>query len=152
MTQVNEYLETAVMTAPAPQLHLMTVDATLKAARKALLAMDEGRQGVAMRALERAREGVTELLGGLREEVAPALVRRQKAIFLFVYRSLALAQLLQRPEEIQDAVRVLEIHRQTWVDLTRQLSLLGDESASPWSRDHSDSLSTGGPHTRSWTT
>jgi hypothetical protein len=49
---------------------------------------------------------------------------------------MALSQLLQRIDELDDAIRILDVHRQTWTDLLRQLTHAG----------------TGGPHIRSWVT
>lgn len=139
MEAVREYLETQVLTASPYRLHLMVVDGALRFARMGLAALEAEDWETMDLALSRSRECVSELLAGLREETQSDVVDAQKALFAFVYRSIALADPERSPQRIEDAVRVLEIHRETWLELGSALDEVaaGDVPA---------------PHARSWTT
>ena len=139
MESMREYLETQVLTATPYRLHLMVVDGALRFARTGLSAMESGDWETLDLALSRSRDCVSELLSGLRSETPSDLVDSVKSLFAFVYRSLALADPERNPQRIADAIRVLEMHRETWIELGEQLGRPTDENIPA-------------PHARSWTT
>jgi flagellar secretion chaperone FliS len=141
VSQVAEYLESQVLTAGPHRLHLMVVEGAIRFARRAVDALEAGRWEELDTALSRSRECVGELLGGLDFDRSPDLADRLKALFTFVYRNLALADSERSPQRIRDALRVLEIHRQTWIEVGEQLA-----------RDSAGDSSVPTPHARSWTT
>ena len=115
---VNEaYLEARVLSAKPEHLHLMVVDGALKFARQAILAQDRQDWGAAHNALNRSRDCVNELLVGLNPEHMPEVAKSLQGLFVFVYQSLSKADLLRDPQLIRDAIRPLEIHRQTWQEV-----------------------------------
>ncbi|MDZ4689406.1 MAG: flagellar export chaperone FliS [Planctomycetaceae bacterium] len=141
MSQVAEYLESQVLTAGPHRLHLMVVDGAIRFARRGLEALDAHRWEDLFTALSRSRDCVAELLGGLDADQSPDLAARLKALFAFVYRNLALADTERNAQRIRDAIRILEIHRETWLELGEQLI-----------RESAPGPSVPTPHARSWTT
>jgi flagellar protein FliS len=141
VSQVAEYLESQVLTASPHRLHLMVVDGAIRFARRAEMALEMHRWDELDAALSRSRDCVAELLGGLDAEQSPDLADRLKALFAFVYRNLALADSERNAPRIQDAIRILEIHRETWIEVGEQLvkEAAGDSSVPT-------------PHARSWMT
>ncbi len=117
----NEYLETQVMTAPGPQLHLMVVDGSIRFARQGKLALQEKDFELSHECLNRSREFLSEMISGLNPEVAPEMVGSLKQLFAYIYRELALADINHQPEHIDNAIQVLEKHRAAWVELIEQL-------------------------------
>lgn len=142
MIRGDEYLETQVMTAPPHQLHLMVVDGAIRFAQRGAQALQEHDFEAAHFALNSSREFVSELIAGLDASQSPELVERLRALFAFVYRSLAMADLHHDVGQIGDALKILEMHREAWRSLMEQLPA---------------EKSTGGPHAptgeaRSWMT
>lgn len=116
-----EYLETQVMTATPHQLHLMVVDGALRFARQGKLSLEENDYEMAHMALAQSRDFMNELLGGMDEKKSPELVDQMKGLFVFIFKSLAAADLEKKPEFAQDAISILEKHRETWVELGEKL-------------------------------
>jgi flagellar secretion chaperone FliS len=141
VSNVAEYLEAQVLTASPHRLHLMVVDGAIRFARRALDALTGERWEELDTALSRSRDCLAELVGGLDAGQTPDLTVRMKSLFAFVYRSLVLADLERSPGRIQDALRILEIHRETWLELGEELA-----------RQHAAGESIPTPHARSWTT
>jgi len=121
MTATEEYLENQVMTASPHQLHLMVVDGAIRFARQGQEALEESRWEAVRWSLTKARNCLTELLGGIKAEAAPELAERTKAIFMFVYRNLAVAEIEHNIAAVQDSLKLLQLHRETWVELGRKL-------------------------------
>ncbi len=121
MTATEEYLENQVMTASPHQLHLMVVDGAIRFARQGLEALEESRWEAVRWSLTKARNCLTELLGGIKAEAAPELAERTRTIFMFVYRNLAVAEIEHNIAAVQDSLKLLQMHRETWVELGRKL-------------------------------
>lgn len=139
MESVREYLETQVLTASPHRLHLMVVDGALRFARRGLQALENQDWESLEASLSRSRDCVTELIAGLRADASEELMTSLKALFAFVFRNLAIADPQRDPQLIRDAIRVLEIHRETWIALGEQLH---DSAPSDIPQ----------PHAMSWTT
>jgi flagellar secretion chaperone FliS len=119
---VSEYLETQVLTASPHRLHLLVVDGALRFAQQALMALEDQNWEAFERALSRSRDCVTELLGGLRDDAGVEVVDSLKALFAYVFRCLAYADPQRDAQLIRDAIRVLELHRETWLELGEKLA------------------------------
>jgi flagellar protein FliS len=115
----DDYLQTQVLTASPHRLHLMVIDGALRHAARAELSLSAGDFETAHLALNKCREFVAELLSGLDAGPAPELVDRLKNLFLFVYRNLAEADRRRNAALVRDAMKILEMHRETWVDVGR---------------------------------
>lgn len=118
---MNDYLENRVMTASREMLHLMVVDGALRHCESAREAVTEKDREWAWRAFSAARAHVVELIGG----VAPddnEVCANMRSLFQFVYRELMHAETEHSIERIDSAVRVLNVHRETWAMLMEQLA------------------------------
>lgn len=138
MSVTESYLETRVMTAAPAHLHLMVVDGALRFARKALACLEERDFETAHFSFNRSRQCVNELVVGLDGEQGAEMVDRLRQLFIFVHRNLTQADLLHNPQLARDAIRVLELHRETWQELVEQLPRQApvsapSESAFSWS-------------------
>lgn len=119
----DAYLESRILTAAPYQLHLLVVEAALRHARKAREALEERDFEVSYFGLTKARECVDELIFGLNNDPIPDLSEGMKQLFLFVHRSLRMADLTHDPALIADAIRILEMHRDNWVLAIERASL-----------------------------
>lgn len=110
------YLETQIKTAAPQKLRLMLIEGAMRLAAQARAAHLSGAGEQCSAYLERARDIVTELIAGIHPEKTP-LNETVRALYAFIFRSLAEAQLLHEVKKIDDALRVLQEERQTWLQL-----------------------------------
>lgn len=115
------YLETDILTAPPHKLHLMMVEAAIRFARRAHDRFDAGEDEEAGELLIRSQRIVTELINGLDRERSPELVKKITSIYLFILRSLTESSLYRDLGKLDDAIRVLDIQRETWRQLCGQV-------------------------------
>jgi flagellar secretion chaperone FliS len=116
----DEYLVTEVMTATPQKLHLMLIDAALRQCERARRLWTEGDDNGAGRSLERSQEIVSELLASLNYGENPELTGRIAGIYNFVFRSLVAAHIHREENSLADAVRLLEIERETWKQIVER--------------------------------
>ena len=121
MPNDDAYLETRVMTASREQLHLMVVDGAIRHCWAAEDAFKAGDREAKWRALSEATKHVGELLGGL-TDVEDEFVDSLRGLFKFALRQLAMADAEDDPAKLASAVRVLELHRETWAALMDRLA------------------------------
>lgn len=148
MAATDEYLENQVLTASPHQLHLMVLDGAIRFARQGMAAMSDGSGESVRWALQRARNCVSDLIGAIKPQTAPELAEPQKQLFLNVYWNLAVAEIERNPERIEVGLRILQMHRETWVELGRKLQVSGPSAAAKRSSILEPHLATG----RSWMT
>ena len=117
----NEYLESKVLTASGPQLHLMVVEGAIRFARQGKESLEKQDYELSHERLTRSREFVTELISGLNPEMAPEMITTLKELFAYIYRNLALADIKLEVEPIETALTLLNSHRETWLELVQQL-------------------------------
>jgi flagellar protein FliS len=110
----NPYLRDAVMTATAEQLHLMLYDGAIRFALQGRDAMLKKDYETMYLRLTRAQNIIIEMLNGLNYEVNAELCERMASIYNFIYRKLVDACVHRQTEDLDDAVRVLRIERETW--------------------------------------
>jgi flagellar protein FliS len=124
-----QYLENQVLSASPYQLHLMVIDGALRFSKHARIYMEEKDWENSHLAVGNAQDFISELICGLKDNQAPEVVANLKALFVFAYRNLVQAELMRDTKFIDNAIRVLEIHRETWVELQqRMLEELGADS------------------------
>lgn len=122
MNAAQEYLEARVMTAPKQSLHLLVVDGALRHARRAEEALESGDRESAHRAINDSSAFVGELINGLDHKAAPEIVANLASLFTFVYRRLVEADVYGSVEKIRDAIKILGIHREGWVEVLEKCS------------------------------
>jgi flagellar biosynthetic protein FliS len=122
----NEYLETKILTATPRQLHLIVVDQAIRHAAAAQSALEQGDLEKAHFALDDARKFISELIAGLDPRQSPEIVDNLRGLFAFAHRNLVEAELHRDAQRVEHALRILRLHRDTWLALCEKL---GQDSA-----------------------
>jgi flagellar protein FliS len=117
----DDYLEIQVRTASPEKLHLMVIEGALRYGKQGLEALNQGNFERSFETLSRCRDCVAELLSGIKAEPDAELAEKLRAVFVFVHKQLAAGDLNHDPRPIQDALTVLEVHRDTWRELIQRL-------------------------------
>jgi len=111
----SEYLRTKILTASPEELQLMLYDGAIKFTEEARLAISEGRLEEAHAASVRAQNIVLELSSSLDHEAEPELCGKLASLYNFIYRRLIEANLKRDVIPIDDALKILNYQRETWV-------------------------------------
>lgn len=117
----NQYLRTKVLTATPEQLQLMLYDGAVRFAEQARVALLQKNRDQSYTLIVRAQKIISELLSGLRHEVAPEICGKLASLYTFCYRKLIDANLHHRVEDLDEALGILRYQRETWVLLLDQL-------------------------------
>jgi flagellar secretion chaperone FliS len=122
----DNYLTTEVTTAPPQKLHLMLIEAALRFSERARRHWEAHEDELALDSLLHAQEVVNELMCGLNRELDSALVGKAAALYLFVFRCLVEAGHRHDGKKLADAIRVLEIDRETWRQVCEKMAVHHD--------------------------
>jgi len=127
----NPYLRDAVMTASPEQLQLMLYDGAIRFASQGRDAIVNKDYEESFNKLTRAQHIILEMLNGLNYEVNEELCRRVASIYNFLYRKLVDACVKRNPGDVDDALKVLRIERETWQLLVDKVNRIrnGEEPA-----------------------
>ncbi len=117
----NEYLRSAILTAPPEQLQLMLYDGAIRYARQGIAGIEEADWEKAFNGFSRAQKIVLEMLNALNYDVDRELCTRMAGLYNFVYRRLVEASVQRDPKIGQDALDILEYQRETWMMLIKKL-------------------------------
>lgn len=112
-TARDHYLTTEVMTAPPQKLQLMLIEGAIRFGQQTRDLWREKRDEQALESLTRCRRIVTEIIGS----VKPAggdLARNVRSIYAYLFRLLTEANRERNEQKLADALRILEIERDTW--------------------------------------
>ncbi len=115
------YLRDAVMTASQEQLQLMLYDGAIRFARQGREALENEEFEKAFERLSRAQKIILEMQQGLNFDVDRELCERMSGLYMFAYRKLVDACCKHQIQDVDEALRVLEYERQTWVMLMENL-------------------------------
>ncbi len=129
----DEYFTTQVLTAPPQKLHLMVIEAAIRAAEQAQKNWNDEDRGISCESLIRAQECVAQLLAGLNRESGLPLVDKLASLYVFVLRRLRDANLHRDSQALDEALKILTMERQTWQMVCQRTA--GGEPAAP-SEDH----------------
>ncbi|MBN2582894.1 MAG: flagellar export chaperone FliS [Planctomycetes bacterium] len=130
VNQNRAYIETQVLTARPEQLTLLLLDGAIRFAEQAKGHIADNNFDGSYQCLSKSEQIVMELLNSLRPENAPELCRQQAGLYLFIYQKLVEANMRRDAERIDEAVRVLQTLRETWIMLIEKLqNECGDERA-----------------------
>lgn len=121
MTGTDAYLSTQVRTASPYRLHLMVVEGAIRYGKLGAESLESGEQETAHLALGQSRDFVAELIGGLNDEYDPELTKRMKQLFFFAYVNLAEGERDRDLTKVRDALKILQMHYETWVELGTKL-------------------------------
>src|SRR5262245_46891330 len=114
MKPMHDYLATEVMTATPEKLQLMLVEAALRFGNRTRLAWREGDLEAGHEFLVKCQNVVAEMLAGLDQSSGSDLVRKVAAVYVFVYQALLAAGVNRSELKLGEAMRVLEVERDTW--------------------------------------
>ncbi len=117
----NNYLVTEAMTAAPQRLQLMLIDGAIRFAQNARQHLQAGRNEEAGEAIIRCQEIVTELICGLNPSEQPDLVHRIRGVYMFVFRALTAAHVTHDDGKLAEALKILQIERQTWREVCQRL-------------------------------
>jgi flagellar protein FliS len=110
----NRYLDGRVATASQPELQLMLLEGALRFGRQARQLWDDpGQQIESDRLLRRTldiAEELTRSVGGGKPEAS----NRLEEEYAFAFRALTAAQVGRDVAQLDAALRILAIHRETW--------------------------------------
>jgi flagellar protein FliS len=117
----EKYLATEVLTAPPQKLQLMLVEAAIRFVERARQHWRAKQPEQGTEALVRAEDILGELMAGLKRDIDSDLVGKTAAVYLFVFRSLMEANFRKDEGKLDDALRVLEVERDTWRQVCARL-------------------------------
>lgn len=121
----DTYFDTQVLTAPPQKLQLMLIDGALRYGRQAADHWREGRIYEGGEALIGCQRIVAELLRSMKPEMAPALVEKVSDVYRFVFRTLVEAGIKRDAGKLAEAMRLLDIERETWRQVCERLAAQG---------------------------
>jgi flagellar protein FliS len=127
----DNYLKTQILTAPPEKLQLMLYEGAIRFAGQAREKLAESDYEASYELLVRAQNIVLELICGLRPEHNPSLCNKMAAVYSFIYRRLVEANVHHDAAAIGDAVEVLSIQRDIWVELLDKLAEERSAQAAP---------------------
>ena len=129
----NQYLRDAVMTATPEQLQLMLYDGVIRLAMQARDAIEAKNYETSYEKLTRAQNIILEMQNGLNYDVNRPLCERVASIYGFLYRKLVDANVKRDLSDIDDALKILRLERETWQILVDKVSRVreGCEAAPP---------------------
>jgi flagellar protein FliS len=118
----NQYLNSEILSAAPQKLHLLLIEAVMRALRRGKQHWQCGENDRACAALIRAQQMLCEILGGFNREVNPALVKRMSNLYTFVFRLIVDGNRYHDQQKLDDALRILEIERGTWQAVCEELA------------------------------
>jgi flagellar protein FliS len=121
-TGSDAYLRTQILTAPPEKLQLMLYEGAIKFASQAREKITEKNWEASCELLIRAQDIILELLAGLRPQVNQSLCGKMASLYLFTYRRLVDANIEHDTKLIDDALEVLRMQRDTWIELLGKLA------------------------------
>jgi flagellar protein FliS len=117
----DSYREGEILTAPPQRLHLLLVEAAIRYTERTRQLWQQNQNDAAFEALVRAQQIVSEILAGIKVTDEFPLARKVAAIYTFIFRSLVQAGYTREEKYLNDALRVLNIQRETWEEVCRRL-------------------------------
>lgn len=121
LPQHLQYLESKVLTASPPRLHLMLVEGALRFGRQAEAELNAGNPAGAVEPLGRLLDIAGELLAGVRQAKSE-VNGKLAALYWFVFRRASEATMNSSSTALADVMRVLELERQTWQQVCEKLN------------------------------
>jgi flagellar secretion chaperone FliS len=108
------YLVTEVTTATPQKLQLMLINAIIQAVHKAQKYWLNQDRKEARKHLGRAKDILYDIFNGFDFKANSELVNKVAAVYLFIYRTLTYADIDDDLNKLEEALRILEIERDTW--------------------------------------
>lgn len=116
----SSYLEAQILTATPQKQRLMLIEGAIRFGRQTLRLWEENDDEHALEALTSTRGIVSELISSISIQ-EDDLTRRVAAIYVFIFKTLTEAQLKRSAANIQEALDILAIERETWQLVCEQM-------------------------------
>ncbi len=116
---VSRYQAVQINTSSPGELLVALYDGLFRFLNAAKFAFQKGQRGPAAEALSKAHAIVTELYVTLDHSVAPELCRNLEALYDFSMHRIVEANLRNKPEAIDDVIRVLTPVREAFTTVVR---------------------------------
>lgn len=116
----ESYLVTEVMTATPQKLQLMLIDAAIRSAERGRRHWLAKENEPAFQCLIRAQQIVGEMLSSLDYEAQSDFVKNVAGVYLFIFRSLMEASCHRDEKKLDEALRVLNVERETWLQICQK--------------------------------
>ncbi|MEM6654231.1 MAG: flagellar export chaperone FliS [Planctomycetota bacterium] len=147
MSTNRQYLENRVNTASPAQLHLMLIDGAIRFAGEAADRYEANDVDAASRPLRRAMDIASELLASVRHSETE-LNQKLASLYEFVFTRLTMAFVNTDRDKLAEAVRILEVQRETWRQACEKSSGASSHGASaPGPTSEAPGDPPRGPHT-----
>ncbi len=111
----DAYLRTKVLTAPPEQLRLMLLDGAVRFATQGRDALIRKDYEEVFNGFTQARDIVIELATTINDQPDPELAVQVRSLYLFIFQQLVNASFQKDVELANEAIRLLEYERETWV-------------------------------------
>jgi flagellar biosynthetic protein FliS len=130
MNAPRAYLETEVATACPPKLRLLLLEAALRLARRSLSSGEKPLPEEVCRDLGSLKKILLHLFTSLERE-NDEVARNITRVYLFLFCTVAEAELAGETHKIRDVEQVLQIECETWRTLTQRYLAEVDTSRTP---------------------
>ncbi|MBC7834272.1 MAG: flagellar export chaperone FliS, partial [Phycisphaerales bacterium] len=120
---VNTYLRTKVLTSTPEELRLLLLDGAMKFARQGRAAMEAKDIQGTFSGFSQCRNIVMELINSVRPEIDPDLAKRVTSLYTFIYSRILTASMEKNFGAADEAIKLLEYERETWVMLMDKLAI-----------------------------
>ncbi len=110
----NQYLESKVLTASQPQLHMMLLEGALRFGRNA---KEMWTDGADFHEVDQELERTADLIDELTHGAASAdteISQQLEEQYAFMYRELAACRINQDPQRLDTCLQLLTFQRETW--------------------------------------
>jgi flagellar protein FliS len=118
----DNYLSTVVKTAAPQKLQWLLVEAALRSANRAREFWRQDSNEAAMESIVHAQNVLGQMLAAIDREGGGELATRVSTVYEFIFRSLVKAGHQRDEQSLAEAVRVLEIERETWRQLCEKIA------------------------------
>ncbi len=118
----DNYLSTVVKTAAPQKLQWLLIEAALRSANCAREFWRQGDNERATEAIVHAQSVLGQMLAAIDREGGGELASRVSTVYEFIFRSLVKAGHRRDEQSLGEAIRVLEIERETWRQLCAKIA------------------------------
>ncbi len=116
---LNRYKNVQVKTSSPGEILVMLYDGVFRFLGEARTCMQAGDRTRAAERISRSHAILQHLLFGLNHEVAPELCQNLQNLYLFCMRQIVEANIQQKPENIDNALTVLQPLREAWTTVVK---------------------------------
>ena len=117
----NPYLKTKIMTANAEELRLLLFDGAIKFCNQAKFSIEKKQFEESYSNIVKAQKIVLELSSSLNHKIEPEVTEKMASLYDYIHRRLVDANMSRHVEDINEAIRLLQYERDTWVMLVKKV-------------------------------